>query len=274
MGFRVLPGAIPKIIPTSLLVAFLGGWSRTLLLTSFGARKFSGIGFVKHSSNSANRMAESSCSLNDQSSADFEDYVRLKSNDGFEFIFPAATLVDASSTVRAMLAGGSFRESKSIISVPTSRALRGNSEFPASASSGPATSIVSSASMSTSASSAEEIEHGAGGLSDASAAVIAIDGPAASGKGTLSRSLAAALRFAHLDTGSLYRATALRLLRGGAGPVGGAADGALAAAEALAITPADLVDPELRTEAVGQAASIVSADPAVRAALLEYQQAG
>jgi CMP/dCMP kinase len=85
--------------------------------------------------------------------------------------------------------------------------------------------------------------------------VIAIDGPAASGKGTLSRSLAAALHFAHLDTGSLYRATALRLLRGGAGPVGGAAAGARGrAAEALAIAPADLLEPELRTEAVGQAA--------------------
>jgi hypothetical protein len=126
--------------------ALLGGWSRTLLLLSFGARDFSAIGFAKHSSYSANRMAESSCSLNDKSSPDFEDYVRLKSNNGFEFIFPATTLVDASSTVRAMLSGGSFHGSKGIISVPTSRALRGNCEFPASASSGLAASIVSSAS--------------------------------------------------------------------------------------------------------------------------------
>ena len=99
--------------------------------------------------------------------------------------------------------------------------------------------------------------------------VIAIDGPAASGKGTLARRLAARYGLRHLDTGALYRAVALRLLRADCDPA--QADRAAAAARAL--TDADLADPALRDEAVGQAASIVAAHGAVRRALLGYQRA-
>jgi cytidylate kinase len=99
--------------------------------------------------------------------------------------------------------------------------------------------------------------------------VIAVDGPAAAGKGTLARRLAAAYGFAHLDTGALYRATARDVLAAGLDPAD--ADGAAALARRL--DPASLADPRLRDEAVGCAASIVSAHPAVRAALLDYQRA-
>ena len=98
--------------------------------------------------------------------------------------------------------------------------------------------------------------------------VVAVDGPVASGKGTLSRRLAAEFGFAYLDTGGLYRAVALRLLRGGL-----ALDDIPAMlAQAEAITPADLADPGLRDEAVGEAASVISPQPALRAALLAYQR--
>ncbi|MFC7333953.1 (d)CMP kinase [Rhodocista pekingensis] len=102
--------------------------------------------------------------------------------------------------------------------------------------------------------------------------VIAIDGPAASGKGTLARRLAAALGFAHLDTGGLYRAVGLTLRRAGQDP----ADAGLAAQAAAALTPGDIAglmaDPELRSEATAQAASLVSVVPAVRQALLDFQR--
>ncbi len=102
--------------------------------------------------------------------------------------------------------------------------------------------------------------------------VIAIDGPAASGKGTLSRRLAAELGLAHLDTGSLYRAVALLLLRAGSDP----GDGVAAASEAMTLTPgkvADLSkDPALRNDATAAAASRVSAISAVREALLDFQR--
>jgi cytidylate kinase len=100
------------------------------------------------------------------------------------------------------------------------------------------------------------------------ALIIAVDGPAAAGKGTLSRRLATEYKLAHLDTGALYRATARDVLAAGVDP----ADGEAAAAIAAKLDPATLADPALRTEAVGRAASIVSAHPAVRAALLEYQR--
>ena len=100
------------------------------------------------------------------------------------------------------------------------------------------------------------------------ALIIAVDGPAAAGKGTLSRRLATEYKLAHLDTGALYRATARDVLAAGVDP----ADGEAAAAIAAKLDPATFADPALRTEAVGQAASIVSAHPAVRAALLEYQR--
>ncbi len=90
---------------------------------------------------------------------------------------------------------------------------------------------------------------------------VAIDGPAASGKGTIARALAERFGLAHLDTGLLYRAVAARVLEG-ADPV--------AAAEGL--TEADLARPDLRAEAVGRKASEVAAIPAVREALLDFQR--
>ena len=98
--------------------------------------------------------------------------------------------------------------------------------------------------------------------------VIAIDGPAAAGKGTLGRRLAAHLGLAYLDTGQIYRAAAARLLERGEDP----ADAEKAAAAAEALTAADLDRPNLRDEAVGEAASRIAAIPAVRAALLEMQR--
>ena len=99
--------------------------------------------------------------------------------------------------------------------------------------------------------------------------MIALDGPAASGKGTLARRLAAHYGLRHLDTGALYRAVALRLLRSGGDP----AVAAQAADAAEALGDADLAEPALRDEAVGAAASVVAAHGAVRRALLGYQRA-
>ncbi|MDP6346542.1 MAG: (d)CMP kinase, partial [Alphaproteobacteria bacterium] len=98
--------------------------------------------------------------------------------------------------------------------------------------------------------------------------IIAVDGPVAAGKGTLARRLAEHFGFAYLDTGSLYRAVALRVLRAGQSPE----DGAAAAAQAAAIEPADLADPRLRDEATGGVSSLVSSHPEVRARLLAYQR--
>lgn len=98
--------------------------------------------------------------------------------------------------------------------------------------------------------------------------IIAIDGPAAAGKGTLARRIAEHFGYAHLDTGSLYRAVALALLRAGVDP----SDEAAAAAAAAAIALSDLSDPGLRSEEAGQVASHVAALPAVRAALLAFQR--
>lgn len=98
--------------------------------------------------------------------------------------------------------------------------------------------------------------------------IIAIDGPAASGKGTLGRRLAAHFGLAHLDTGMLYRAVALRVLEAGADP----ADAAQAARAAKAVGSEDLGRPGLRDERVSAAASKVAVHPAVRQALLEFQR--
>ena len=97
--------------------------------------------------------------------------------------------------------------------------------------------------------------------------IIAVDGPAASGKGTIARALADHFGLPLLDTGLLYRAVGLSVLRARGNPAS-EADAALACTfdEGL------LADPLLRTEAVGQAASKVSAHPAVRAALVERQR--
>lgn len=97
--------------------------------------------------------------------------------------------------------------------------------------------------------------------------VIAIDGPAASGKGTLSKRLASELGFDHLDTGLLYRAVAKKILDAGAQPD----DVEVASAMAKSLSLADLQAPGLRGEAMGKAASICSCIPQVRQALLEYQ---
>ena len=98
--------------------------------------------------------------------------------------------------------------------------------------------------------------------------IVAIDGPAASGKGTLARGLAARFGLAHLDTGLLYRAVAARLLRAGGDP----RDAAGAAAAAAGLEAADLDAPDLRDEAVGAAASVVAALPGVRRALVAWQR--
>jgi cytidylate kinase len=98
--------------------------------------------------------------------------------------------------------------------------------------------------------------------------VVAIDGPAASGKGTLARRLAERFGLAHLDTGKLYRATASLVLAAGADP----ADPVAAADAARRVDPARLADSALLGEEVAQASSIVAAIPAVRAALLDRQR--
>lgn len=102
--------------------------------------------------------------------------------------------------------------------------------------------------------------------------VIAIDGPSASGKGTIAKRLAAHLGFAHLDTGLLYRAVGLAVLRSGGDP----ADAGLAEQAALALNPSDIAlladDAEIRSDTASAAASKVAVVPAVRAALLKFQQ--
>lgn len=98
--------------------------------------------------------------------------------------------------------------------------------------------------------------------------IIAIDGPAAAGKGTLARRLAQHFDLAFLDTGAIYRAVGAKVLRNGKAP----GDTAAAAAAARGLTPADMNVPNLRDEAVSQAASIVAAQPDVRAALVDFQR--
>ena len=98
--------------------------------------------------------------------------------------------------------------------------------------------------------------------------IIAIDGPAASGKGTLGKRLAAHFGLRHLDTGLIYRAVAKALIDAGRPPDD--RDRAIAAAKALDPTRFD--ENALKIHAVGDAASIVSAIPEVRAALLAFQR--
>ena len=98
--------------------------------------------------------------------------------------------------------------------------------------------------------------------------IIAIDGPAASGKGTLGKQLAAHYGLRHLDTGLIYRAVAMALLDAGHSPDNRAR--AVAAAEA--IDPARFPAPALKSQAVGAAASLVSAIPEVRKAVLAFQR--
>jgi CMP/dCMP kinase len=98
--------------------------------------------------------------------------------------------------------------------------------------------------------------------------IIAIDGPAASGKGTLAKKLAAHYGLRHLDTGLLYRAVALAVLQAGHKP--GDCDKAIASAKT--IDPAKFEENALKRYEVGEAASVVSAIPEVRAALFNLQQ--
>lgn len=98
--------------------------------------------------------------------------------------------------------------------------------------------------------------------------VIAVDGPVAAGKGTLARRLADRYGYAYLDTGSLYRAVGARVLRQGGDP----ADAGFSTKAAESLEDSDLAAKDLRSEAVGLAASKVAAIPGVRAALLDYQR--
>lgn len=98
--------------------------------------------------------------------------------------------------------------------------------------------------------------------------IVAIDGPAAAGKGTLARRLANHLGLAYLDTGLLYRAVGIAMLRAGHDPE----DRAAAGEAAHGLDPALFADPELRLDHAGQAASKVAAIPEVRAALLDFQR--
>jgi cytidylate kinase len=98
--------------------------------------------------------------------------------------------------------------------------------------------------------------------------ILAVDGPAAAGKGTLARRLAAHYGLAHLETGALYRATALEAVLSGGDP----ADPAVATEAAKRVTPEHLRDERLREEEVTQASSVVAAFPCVRAALLAFQR--
>jgi cytidylate kinase len=99
--------------------------------------------------------------------------------------------------------------------------------------------------------------------------IIAIDGPAASGKGTLAKRIAAHYGLRHLDTGSLYRAVARDTLADG----GDLTDASATAMAASRLDVATLSDPALRGAGLGEAASVVARHPEVRAVLLEYQRA-
>jgi cytidylate kinase len=98
--------------------------------------------------------------------------------------------------------------------------------------------------------------------------IIAIDGPAASGKGTIARRIAAAYGLHHLDTGLLYRAVAKALLDAGASPD----DVAAATAAAATLDPRVFDENALKAQAVTDASSVVAAIPQVREALINYQQ--
>jgi cytidylate kinase len=98
--------------------------------------------------------------------------------------------------------------------------------------------------------------------------IVAIDGPAASGKGTIAKRVAAHYGLAYLDTGTLYRAIARDTLARGGDP----ADAGEALQSAKALDPSTLGDPSLRKPGLGEAASLVAKHPAVRKELLAYQR--
>lgn len=98
--------------------------------------------------------------------------------------------------------------------------------------------------------------------------IIAIDGPAASGKGTLGKRLAHHYHFRHLDTGVIYRAVAKAVLDMGRD----LQDEAAAVAAAMELDPEKFGDPVLKTQAIGDGASVVSAFPRVREVLISFQR--
>ncbi|XBQ16843.1 MAG: (d)CMP kinase [Oceanicaulis sp.] len=98
--------------------------------------------------------------------------------------------------------------------------------------------------------------------------IIAVDGPLASGKGTIARALAARFGLPHLDTGTLYRAVAVTLIDAGIAPE----DAEAAERAARALDPTKIDEAKIRTAGAGVAASVVSAHPGVRAALLDVQR--
>ena len=98
--------------------------------------------------------------------------------------------------------------------------------------------------------------------------IIAVDGPAASGKGTIAKALARHYRLPHMDTGLLYRAVALNLLRWDGDP-----ESEFSAVRACDFAQTDFADPDLKSEAVGGIASRISVYPLVRQALVERQRA-
>ena len=98
--------------------------------------------------------------------------------------------------------------------------------------------------------------------------IIAIDGPAASGKGTLGKRLAHHYGYRHLDTGVIYRAVAKALLDAGADLT----DEALAVAAAMELDPEKFGNPVLKGQAIGEAASVVSSIPRVREVLVDFQR--
>lgn len=97
--------------------------------------------------------------------------------------------------------------------------------------------------------------------------IVAVDGPAAAGKGTLAKSLAAALGLPHLDTGLLYRAVARKMLLSGLNPASD--DGTLSASQ---LEASDLARNDLRVPEIDAGASSVASQPGVRAALLQRQR--
>ena len=97
--------------------------------------------------------------------------------------------------------------------------------------------------------------------------IVAVDGPAASGKGTIARAVAQHFGLPHMDTGLLYRAAALNLLH-----MGGDPESEFSAARACDLSQIQFDDPELKSETVGGIASRISAYPLVRDALLERQR--
>jgi cytidylate kinase len=97
--------------------------------------------------------------------------------------------------------------------------------------------------------------------------IVAVDGPAASGKGTIAKAIARHFELPYMDTGLLYRAAALNLLQGGGDP-----ESEFQAARACDVSQIDFDDPELKSEGVGGIASRISGYPLVRSALLERQR--